>query len=131
MQPLYITLLLFSLSALACSSIENCICTDEFVTIRVTVVDKNNSPVTGLITKVRDVTGKIYNVSEYRYPEPGVYNIMTDGYVRSFTTLPKEIIFSGKSDSLEVTGNFLVNTSECKCHVNKVNGPDTLVAVKR
>lgn len=131
MRPVYITLAIFSLSALACSSIENCICTGEFVTISVTIVDENNSPVTGLITKVRDVTGKTYNVSEYRYPEPGVYTIMTDGYVRSFTTLPKEIIFSGKSDSFEVTGKFSINTGECKCHVNKLSGPDTLVAVKR
>ena len=73
--------------------------------------------------------GKIYDVSKYQYPFPGIYNVMTDEYVRNFSTLPRRIIFTGESDSLIVNGSFFINTDECRCHVNKVSGPDTLVAV--
>ena len=85
-----ILLILFSLSALTCPLSLDCTCTDEFVTIRVVEVDENNSPITELITTVKD----------------GLYTVMTDGYVNSFSTFPKKIIFTGKSDNLEVNANF-------------------------
>ena len=124
-----ITSILISITALSCSSsMENCICTDQFVIITVVVLDQNNSFVPGLAVTVKDESGKIYDVSKYQYPFPGIYNVMTDEYVRNFSTLPRRIIFTGESDSLIVNGSFFINTDECRCHVNKVSGPDTLVA---
>jgi hypothetical protein len=121
-----------SLLALCCSSsLEDCICSAEFVIVRVRVTDENNSPVSGLITTVKDESGKIYDVSEYRLSEPGFYNVMNDSYVLNFSTFPKKIIFTGTSDSLEVSGIFFINTDECRCHVHKVTGPDSLAAIKK
>jgi len=52
---------------------------------------------------------------------------MTDGYQNDFSIRPGKIFFTGTKNNLEVTGEYLFNTDECRCHVNKVAGPDTLV----
>ncbi len=124
--------ILFSLTALSCSSsMEPCICSQQFVIMTVVVLDENNSYVQGLAVTIKDESGKIYDVSEYQYPFPGIYNVMTDEYVRNFSTIPRKIIFAGEWDSLKVSGNFFINTDECRCHVHKVSGPDTLFAVPK
>ncbi len=79
---------------------ENCICSAEFPIITVIVLDQNNSFVPGLTVTIKDESGKIYDVSKYQYPLPDIYNVMTDEYVRNFSTLPQRIIFTGESDSL-------------------------------
>jgi hypothetical protein len=42
-------------------------------------------------------------------------------------TAPEKIYFSATDGSKITSGEFMFNTDECKCHINKVSGPDTLV----
>jgi len=112
----------------ACSEEEDCPCTMEFRMITVVVVDELNVPVTtGLLTTVKDDSGRVYNFVNDQQIFPGHYIVMDDNYVGELTTQPKRIFFTGAKDSLTVNGEFFVNTDECKCHVEKVSGPDTLI----
>lgn len=121
-------LLLFSWQA--CSEeTPDCVCTEEFRMYFVVVIDSLGNPVDSLQTIVSNDRGKQYNFSSY-FPPPylsGVYFVMTDGYQSDFSTTPGRILFSGKKENKEVAGEFYFNTDNCRCHVYKVSGPDTLV----
>jgi len=95
--------------------------------ITVVVVDEQNNPAVRLTTTIKDERGKTYNLSQEPPFFEGHYSVMTDTYVNDFSQVPKKILFNGKQDSLEVNAYFLINTDECRCHIYKVSGPDTLV----
>ena len=95
--------------------------------ITVVVVDSVNNLVLGLTTTVRDDSGKVYNVYNDPTIFPGHYTVMDDNHVNELSTKPKRFLFTGTKDSLKVNGEFFINIDECKCHVEKVSGPDTLV----
>ena len=100
----------------------------EFRMVTVVVVDQLNNPVvSGLITKVKDDSGKVYDFINDQQIFPGHYTVMDDNYVKELTTQPKRFHFTGVKDSLNVDDEFYVNTDECNCHVYKVSGPDTLM----
>lgn len=105
---------------------DECICTKEFRTVTVYVIDDMNNPVENLVTTIMDENGKEYGLSEPPF-FTGYYSVMTDVYVNDFTIHPKKILFEGIKDSLTVNAEFFINTDECNCHINKVSGPDTLV----
>jgi hypothetical protein len=111
----------------SCTDDDDCPCTMEFRMITVVVVDTLNNLVLGLTTTVKDDSGKVYDV--YNDPTffPGHYTVMDDNYTRELTIHPKRFLFTGVKDSLTVNGEFFINTDECKCHVKKVSGPDTLI----
>ena len=95
----------------------------------VTVVDSLKNPVDSLQTTVTNNRGKEYNFSDYSPPPfmQGAYFVMTDGYQSDFTIKPGKILFTGNKNGKEVTGEFYFNTDECRCHVYKISGPDTLI----
>lgn len=111
----------------SCSEGEDCPCTMEFRMITVVVVDSVNNLVLGLTTTIKDDSGKVYDVYNDPLIFPGHYTVMDDNYVSELTTQPKRFHFVGVKDSLTVNGEFFVNTDKCKCHVEKVSGPDTLI----
>ena len=106
-----------------------CVCTEEFRTYLVIVVDSAGSPIDSLQTTVTNDRGKEYNFEEFTTPPfmPGAYFVMTDGYQNDFSIRAVKIFFTGVKNNLVVTGEYLFNTDECRCHVYKVAGPDTLV----
>ena len=113
-----------------CSEESNdCICTEEFRMYLVVVVDTLGIPVDSLQTTIRNEQGKNYTFSEPGAPPylQGSYFVMTDGYQDDFGTKPEKIFFGGTKNNLEVFGEYLFHTDECRCHVYKVAGPDTLV----
>jgi hypothetical protein len=107
----------------------DCVCTEEFRTYFVTVVDSLGNPVDSLATTVVNDRGKEYYFGAFQPPPflPGAYYVMTDGYQNDFGTSPGKIFFRGIKNNLEVTGEYLFNTDDCRCHVYKVAGPDTLL----
>jgi hypothetical protein len=111
----------------SCSEEEDCPCTMEFRMITVVVVDSTNNLVLGLTTTVKDDSGKVYDVYNDPLIFPGHYTVLDDNYVTELTTQPKRFLFNGVKDSLSVNGEFFVNTDKCKCHIEKVSGPDTLI----
>jgi len=128
MKFVFSFIILLLLIIYSCTDDDGCPCTMEFRMITVVVVDELNFPVTtGLLTTVKDDSGRVYNFVNDQQIFPGHYTVMDDNYVGELTTQPKRIFFTGAKDSLTVNGEFFVNTDECKCHVEKVSGPDTLI----
>jgi len=124
--------LVFVMSILfySCALVENhdsgYMCTAVFVSIGVTVVDQNNIEVDSLTVTVKNKnTGKVYDFGETRDYQ-GHYLVMTDSYSKDFNVIPQTIEFTGKKGNTEISTEFLIVTDECKCHVGKAAGPDTL-----
>jgi hypothetical protein len=127
MKYILLCLSLCLLFIYSCSEEEDCPCTMEFRMITVVVVDSTNNHVLGLITTVKDDSGRVYRVNNDPTIFPGHYTVMDDNYVTELSTQPKRFLFTGVKDSLTVNGEFFINTDECNCHIEKVSGPDTLV----
>ena len=107
----------------------DCVCTEEFRMYFVTVVDSLGNPIDSLHTLIKNSRGKEYDFGAFSPPSfvSGAYFVMTDGYQNDFRTSVERIIFVGTKKDLEVSGEYLFNTDECRCHIYKVAGPDTLV----
>ena len=125
--------IIFGLSIFLCTqcSDEQCdyLCTTEFRTYLVTVIDTLGNPVDSLHTKVINSRGKEFNFDGITPPPNlvGKYLVMADRYKKDFTTRQESVIFTGNKNGHEVSAKFFFNTDECRCHVYKVFGPDTLV----
>jgi hypothetical protein len=125
--------LIFVMSILfySCASIVNqdsgCACTAVFASVGVSVVDQNNRVIDSLTVTVKNKsTGRIYDFYYGNRGYDGSYLVMTDEYTKDFSTLPQAIVFTGKKGNTEVSADFLIVTDECKCHIGKAAGPDTL-----
>jgi hypothetical protein len=128
-QLIIILFLLFV--AISCSTMENdCVCTQDFRAYRVTVLDSLGSSVDSLDVTVKDKDGKRLNVVQdvYDYYR-GKYVVLNDGFIQMFCScgIPQQIYFSVTDGKRTANGEYLFNTDECKCHINKIAGPDTLV----
>lgn len=115
----------------SCSEIDkDCICTEEFRSYLVTVVDTLGIPVDSLNVIIKDKDGDELDVQQDQYfLDEGKYTVLNDSFTHIMCTCgtPQKIYFSATDGSRTANGEFLFNTDECKCHVNKVSGPDTLL----
>lgn len=115
----------------SCSEIDkNCLCTEEFRSYLVTVVDTLGIPVDSLNVIIKDKDGDELDVQQDQYfLDEGKYTVLNDSFTHIFCSCgtPQTIYFSATDGSRTANGEFLFNTDECKCHVNKVSGPDTLL----
>jgi len=115
----------------SCSEIDkNCLCTEEFRSYLVTVVDTLGIPVDSLNVIIKDKDGDELDVQQDQYfLDEGKYTVLNDSFTHIFCSCgtPQTIYFSATDGSRIATGEFMFNTDECKCHVNKVSGPDTLL----
>ncbi len=119
--------------ALAACSGDECdtvACTMEFRTFSVAVVNEAGEPVTGLepvVTMVR--TGEELDPSDMGLGDPasGVYLVMTDGNAALIQQDEEPVRFTATTGQLSVTGDFVFGMTMCRCHVEQLSGPDTLV----
>lgn len=120
------------LSLAACSDdeCETVACTMEFRTFSVAVVNEAGEPVTGLepvVTMMR--TGEELDFSDMGPgdPESGVYLVMTDGNGSLIQQDEEPVRLTATTGQLSVTGDFVFGMTMCRCHVEQLSGPDTLV----
>jgi hypothetical protein len=122
---------LIVITAISCSTIdEDCLCTEEYRFFLVTVVDTLGVPIDSLTVTIRDKDGDELNVLQESHPfGPGKYTVLNDSFTQMFCscTTPEKIYFSATDGSRIATGEYLFNTDKCRCHINKISGPDTLV----
>jgi hypothetical protein len=119
----------------ACSPLENsiesnCICTTEFVSSKVTIIDSTGVPVDSLNIVVKDKAGNILNVQQDDNNfMPGHYTVLNDGFLKLLCgqILPQRFDFSADDGKKSVSARYYFLTGDCCCHINKVAGPDTLV----
>lgn len=127
---LMLLLLLPATGPVACGSAEPggpdpCACTEEFRSFTVKLVDSDGSPLRNVsfdVTILR--TGERVDVVEW---VPGVYTVFDDNFTSRI--LPNEIIrVTAIKDASIATRDYIFTVDEpCRCHVQKVSGPDLIV----
>jgi hypothetical protein len=122
---------LFTIFTEACSPVEsNCICTDEFATSTITIINANAVPVDSLDITIKDKDGnKLYIKQDFYSLVPGRYIVLNDGFLNLLCgkILPQQFSFAATDGEDTVSAKFLFSTDDCCCHIHKVAGPDTLV----
>ncbi len=126
LSQLFPAVLILLLLSSCTTEMEDCICTEEFRVISVLITDGSGDPIEGLTATITDEKGKHYILPDSA-PLSGYYIVMSDKYVQDFSTSAKKILFTAASDSGSVNGEYFINTDRCKCHIQKISGPDTLV----
>lgn len=128
----YATLIgtVFSLAACSDDECNTVACTMEFRTFSVAVVNDAGEPVAGLepvVTLVR--TGEELDFSNMGPGDPanGNYLVMTDGHGALIEQDEEPVRFTATTGGLSVTGDFVFGVTMCRCHVEQLAGPDTLV----
>lgn len=128
------TTIFFIISAIifsSCSEIDkDCLCTEEFGSYLVTVVDTLGVPVDSLTITIKDKDGDELDVQQgQHFLDEGKYTVLNDSFIHIMCSCgtPQTIYFSATDESRVANGEFMFNTDECECHINKVSGPDTLV----
>lgn len=106
----------------------DCMCTQEFRMITVEIKDSLNRPLTELQTRTIDSRGNniipLYKKIDF---QPNLYVIADDSNVRQISKTPTEVVFI-VSDSIKSKNYFFViNTDDCKCHINKIEGPQKII----
>ena len=130
MKILLLSFLLI-IAAVSCSTVdEDCMCTEEYRFFLVTVVDTLGVPVDSLDVTIRDKDGDELNVLQDSHPfGAGKYTVLNDSFTEMFCACgtTQKVYFSATDGSRITKGEFMFNTDECRCHINKISGPDTLI----
>jgi hypothetical protein len=119
-----------ALGACADDECEAGACTMEFRTFSVAVVNDAGEPVAGLepvVTLVRTGAELDFSNAGPGDPENGVYMVMTDGHGALIEQDEEAVRFTATTGGLSATGDFAFGMTMCRCHVEQVSGPDTLV----
>lgn len=115
----------------SCSDLdEDCMCTEEYRFYLVTVIDTLGVPVDSLTVTITDKDGDELDVTQDPNPlGAGKYAVLNDSFIQMFCSCgtSQTIYFSATDGNRIAEGEYLFNTDECKCHINKVSGQDTLV----
>lgn len=130
-MKIFLLSFLLIISVVSCSTFdEDCMCTEEYRFYLVTVVDTLGVPVDSLTVTIRDKDGDELGVrQENQIFGPGKYTVLDDSFTSMFVSpnIPEKVTFTATDGARIATGECFFSTDECRCHINKVEGPDTLV----
>lgn len=109
----------------------DCLCTAEFRTAVVFIRDSHGTAVDSLLTtSTNKRTGRIYLPPEHwREGIPdgqGKYPVLDDGFAGYLNVAGDTIVFEAQKPGITVRQEFVFGADECKCHIQKLSGPDTL-----
>lgn len=108
------------------SECEGIACTEEFVTIVVTITDQDQNPVILDDYKVfnldsnKDISSDLNDYYQF-YPYDGVYPIFDDRYQQEYQNQEIELQFIGYIDGQEVINEHYLVGADC-CHVYSTSG---------
>lgn len=101
-----------------------CACTEEFRTYAVTVLDRAGHPAAEVevaVVRVRDGA-----VLPYGQPlSAGTYRIMDDGFTDEIAR-DESFAVGGRLGTETFDASYRFGTDDCRCHVLKLAGPDTV-----
>ena len=130
-MKIFLVSFLLIIIAISCSTVdEDCMCTEEYRFYLVTVVDTLGVPIDSLDITIKDKDGDELNVLQDPHPfGAGKYTVLNDSFTDMFCACgtTQKIYFSATDGNRSASGEYLFNTDECKCHINKISGPDTLI----
>ena len=100
-------------------------CTDLYAAVGVSVVDASGAPVTGLesVSRFED-SGQELRLTQSGIAD-GFYLIVDDSQLPRISKAGEAVRFDARGTRGAVAGQFLIGSDGC--HVEKIDGPDTLV----
>lgn len=119
--------IVFCLASCEDNTSPDVVCTTEFVTANLLVVDQNNQPVSDVaITVLNGLTGSPYAIdaSELYNPQPGSYTIFHDGFKDDLLPGGQPVEVRGEKDGHTFKADYLFGADEC--HIRKLEGPDVV-----
>ncbi len=123
-------LLLLTAGGASCSNpgvATPCVCTLEFRTFAVTVMDRAGEPAENVSITVRRVSDGVELTAPDDFLQtPGVYVILTDGNGDELAEDGTAIEVVGTLGDSGFTAEYVFSRDACGCHVNKISGPDTV-----
>lgn len=121
-----------ALAILACDDpAGHCACTEEFRTFHITVLDDTGSPVPDVtITRTNQRTGQVLEPTWLGMTVWGTYLVADDGLLEAFSPDGDVVRVTGQKDGAAFQANFVFAVpGPCRCHVDKLAGPDTVTIV--
>jgi len=116
--------------------VRDCVCSEQFATYTAFVKDRSGNLLDSLqATSTNLRTGKQYSFRQPWQGEPflghaGRYIVLTDEATKDLGIVPDTIVFKAtRGGTIVAEGRYLFNTDECRCHINKVAGADTLTTL--
>lgn len=121
-----ITLMVLAFTACDSQDPSDCVCTEMFANVHVYVIDGNGAAVDSMRTTVTiPRTGDTLSFGGFS-PGSGYYIVADDRLTKSIPSGGEWMVMEGKKDSLHFQHSFLIGTDPCRCHVEKIFGPDTI-----
>lgn len=135
-----ILLLLFSPFLFQCSDpddqppqdCKDVLCTDQYVSLSVSVVDKNNSPIPLDSYTVFSFEKNKFITPEYTQEHFNLmvtynsYTIFTDRFAQEYQNRTTQIRFAGQVKGKEVAASNFTVGANC-CHVSLISGDTTII----
>jgi hypothetical protein len=109
-----------------------CECSLKLEYYTITVLDQQGDPVpdvdlTVTVPRTAD-TLDLRELDPYLAPEAGRYPVFGDTYIHQINPLGEDVRVSGVSGGRGFAVDFVFDVpGRCRCHVNKVSGPDTVL----
>lgn len=104
----------------------DCVCTEMFASVGVYVVDANGTAVDSMrVTVTVPRTGDTLAFDGFPH-ESGYYVVADDRLTKSIPSGGEWMVMEGKKDMTGFQQSFLIGTDPCRCHVEKIFGPDTI-----
>ncbi len=103
-----------------------CVCTCEYVTLTVSIVDNNDRPIKGLNIELIDNKGLTYKIDDELNNYIQDYVIFSDGYMNLLGKIPEIFFVKAYNDSINIIEPYSFGKDNCNCHVYKVSGKDTI-----
>lgn len=107
----------------------DCACTEVYASEFLYVYTKDGKPIDGMQTRVEDPeSGRVYfyYTHPFDYYVPGGYLVMNDKFVKELPFQPIMLEITLRNDSLMIEQMLWFNVDDCRCHIQKTAGPDTL-----
>jgi hypothetical protein len=103
-----------------------CICTAVFVSSRVRVVDE-----AGLLVDSVQTTSVVVRTGDTLVAEgpplPGLVTVADDSHIPRLRSGGDSVRVTGSKATRSFAATFVVGTDDCRCHVRRFAGPDTVV----
>jgi len=91
------------------------------------VVDTAGAPVSDLQVTVRRVaTDSILSTASGSSFAAGTYLVLDDGFKDEVAARGEVVRFTGVRGGDQVSADFTFGTDPCRCHIERISGPDTL-----
>lgn len=129
----WLSILVFTVVSFSCSvDQKDCVCTQEYRSYSIMIVNGNHQPVDSLVTWVTDKDSQtVYRTDSSSlldpYHTPGRYIVLTDGEIKYFSSGPGMVIFHASNQKYNVVETFTFSVDDCRCHLQKVSGPDSTI----